>query len=66
MNNQNNNSMTEEVGTIASTALAAASKTPFRTGFMITLGMGLAKVVLALLFVAGLVSIFLVAGYLKN
>lgn len=47
------NNMVQDVENVAVGALAAASKTPFRTAFMLTFGMGLARVLLAIMLIAG-------------
>lgn len=52
MSQQDN--LVQNVESIATGAIAAASKTPFRTAFMVTFGMGLAKVTLAVIFFSGL------------
>lgn len=51
MNTQNNNSG-PDLETVGTAALAAVSKTPFRTAFSITLGIGLAHLALFAGFIA--------------
>lgn len=55
MNSQNN--LGNEIETTAVSALAAASKTPFKTAFLVTLGIGLGRL---LLFTSGLAVLGLV------
>jgi hypothetical protein len=46
MNQNNTNSLETQIETAGISALSAASKTPFKTAFMLTLGIGLARAVL--------------------
>jgi hypothetical protein len=43
-------SATEQAATAATAAIAAASKTPFKTAFSITMGIGLAQLATVILF----------------
>jgi hypothetical protein len=56
-NMDNSNNVARELETAGITALSAASKTPFRTAFSITVGIGLARLALF----AGFVAIVTVA-----
>jgi threonine/homoserine/homoserine lactone efflux protein len=56
MEHNNNNN---EIQDAAVSALAAASKTPFKTAFKVTLGIGLARATLFLVVVSGLAAIML-------
>lgn len=56
MNNKEN--LGQEIQNTATAALSAASKTPFKTAFLLTLGMGLGHLVL---FFAGVSGILLLA-----
>lgn len=58
--NENNNG--HELQDTAVSALAAASKTPFKTAFRVTLGIGLARLALFFLFLTGVV---ILAGVTK-
>jgi hypothetical protein len=49
MNNQEND-IVQKVETAATAVLASASKTPFKTAFMVTLGIGLAQIAIPILF----------------
>lgn len=55
--NTNTGNIVQEAETVATSALAAASKTPFKTAFLITLGIGAAHVVMALLFFGGAAAV---------
>jgi hypothetical protein len=54
------NSTVQSLEKTATSALSAASKSPFKTAFKITFGIGLAHVALVLTFFAGLTVIGLV------
>lgn len=55
MNNRPNSG--PDLQTAAITAIAAASKTPFKTAFMATLGVGMAQVVMLLGFFGGIAAL---------
>lgn len=58
-----NQSESNKIQDTAVSALAAASKTPFLTAFKVTLGIGAARVVLALATLAILGTIVCTVGY---
>lgn len=57
MNNNTGNNNTNELENMAISAISAASKTPFRTAFKITVGIGMAH---ALVFVGTVTSLMIV------
>ncbi len=66
MNNVNNNNQID-LETPAISALAAVSKTPFKTAFKVTMGIGLARLALFSMFLtAATTAILVIALILKH
>lgn len=59
--NQSTSNLTQELETAGISALAATSKTPFKTAFAITLGIGLARASLFLGVITFVTVLFVIA-----
>lgn len=62
MENNNNNGLQDT----AVSVLAAASKTPFRTAFKVTLGIGIARLALFFTFATGVVALAVIGKLLTK
>lgn len=61
----NNTNRQVDLETPAISALAAASKTPFQTAFKVTLGIGLARLLMFVVGLAAVTAAILALGFLK-